>query len=290
MNDIELQPLVSVDQQNIAQLFVDYLTSVDIAAKVEQSEQSFVVYCQAEKHEESKQIFTEFARQPYHPKYQQAAWSHGNPNAVKSDHSLIKEFSTKFLAHAGPITLAVFVVCWVVFGATLIGYGPAVFEYLKFYSTLTVDTVTSAPQRLLGPAFFHFSWLHIVFNTMWWWQLGGGIESKFGRLTLIKVFLVSAVASNLGQFIVSGENFGGLSGVVYATVGFVWFTGWLRPEKNLSLPRAIVGFMLIWLVLGYLDWLPVKMANTAHLLGLISGCLLALLENYPWKNSAIKKA
>ena len=43
-------------------------------------------------------------------------------------------------------------------------------------------------------------------------------------------------------------------------------------------------------VLGYLDWLPVKMANTAHLLGLISGCLLALLENYPWKNSAIKKA
>ena len=45
----------------------------------------------------------------------------------------------------------------------------------------------------------------------------------------------------------------------------------------MTLPRAIVGFMLVWLVIGYADVLWVNMANTAHLVGLISGCLLAAL-------------
>ena len=115
------------------------------------------------------------------------------------------------------------------------------------------------------------------FNTMWWWQLGGCIEKSLGRITLVNLFLVSAIASNLGQFMVSGPYFGGLSGVVYALVGFIWWLGWLAPEKGLSLSKPIIGFLLFWLVLGFVDLLPVNTANTAHLLGLISGCLMALL-------------
>jgi GlpG protein len=75
---------------------------------------------------------------------------------------------------------------------------------------------------------------------------------------------------------VTGANFGGLSGVVYALVGFVWWFGYLAPEQGLSLAKPIVAFLLFWLVLGFVDLLPVNLANTAHLLGLISGCLLAL--------------
>ena len=111
---------------------------------------------------------------------------------------------------------------------------------------------------------------------MWWWQLGGSIEKTLGKAALINILFISAIVSNVGQFLVSGANFGGLSGVVYALVGFVWWFGYLAPERGLSLSKPIVGFLLFWLVLGFVDLLPVNVANTAHLLGLVSGCLFAL--------------
>ena len=46
---------------------------------------------------------------------------------------------------------------------------------------------------------------------------------------------------------------------------------------GLQLPNAIVGFMLVWLVLGYADILWVNMANAAHTAGLITGCVMAAL-------------
>jgi GlpG protein len=92
---------------------------------------------------------------------------------------------------------------------------------------------------------------------------------------LLVLFVFSAAASNVAQLVVSGPNFGGLSGVVYALVGCVWWLGWLKPAWGLSLPKPIVGFLLVWLVVGYLDVLPVSMANTAHTVGLICGCLFA---------------
>jgi len=36
--------------------------------------------------------------------------------------------------------------------------------------------------------------------------------------------------------------------------------------------------MLFWLLLGYTSLMPINVANTAHLLGLVSGCLLAFFQ------------
>lgn len=142
---------------------------------------------------------------------------------------------------------------------------------------LPIDTMSQSGQwwRVITPAFIHFGIVHIAFNLIWWWSLGRQIETRFGSSTLMLLFLFSAIGSNVGQLIVSGSNFGGLSGVVYAVVGFVWWIGWLRPKWNLSLPNPVIGFLLVWLVLGYMDVLWVNMANTAHTVGLLSGCLFA---------------
>ena len=176
------------------------------------------------------------------------------------------------------VTLTVFVACWLIFLASLFGWENLIFQQLHFFNPLSTERLIAEPWRILGPALFHFSWLHIVFNTMWWWQLGGSIERIMGKGTLIQLFLVSAIVSNFGQFLVSGPNFGGLSGVVYGVVGYVWWAGWLAPKRGLQLSQSIVGFLLFWLVLGFVDVLPVNMANTAHLLGLVSGCFLAWLK------------
>lgn len=282
-----LQPLVQLEQHNIALLFANYLATLDIAAKVvSEADQVHMVYCQQDKIDQAKAEFEVFIKKPFDQRYQQAAWQHGKTVNINSgDMSLLTNFKENFLAHAGIITLFVFALCWIIFIGSNLGWAQSIFNQLQFYPHLSLETFFAEPWRLLGPAFFHFSWLHIVFNTMWWWQLGGSIENSLGKGTLINLLLISAIFSNLGQFIVAGANFGGLSGVVYALVGFVWWYGYLVPEKGLSLSKPIIGFLLFWLVLGFMDVLPVNTANTAHLLGLISGCLLAVFSvKFPHKS------
>lgn len=276
----DLQRLVQIEQHNIALLFANYLATLGIVAKVvSETKQSHIVYCQGDKVDQAKVEFDIFIKAPFDQKYQQAAWQHGKTVAINSnDLTLLASFKENFLAHAGIVTLLVFALCWLVFIGSNLGWEQSIFSQLQFYPRLSIDTFLAEPWRLLGPAFFHFSWLHIVFNTMWWWQLGGSIEKALGKGTLINLLLISAIFSNLGQFFVSGANFGGLSGVVYALVGFVWWYGYLAPEKGLSLSKPIIGFLLFWLLLGFVEVLPVNMANTAHLLGLISGCLLAVFS------------
>lgn len=276
LSNADLQPLVGLKQHNIALLFANYLTSLGIDADVMQQDEQFVIFCPENKLAQAKQIFEQFIENPHDEKYQQAAWNNGNTSKVTSNSpSIIASFNKAFFAHAGSITLSIFALCWLIFIAKLLGWGNVFFQQLHFFNPLSLEHFLAEPWRIIGPALFHFSWLHIVFNTMWWWQLGGSIERIVGKGDLIQLFLVTAILSNFGQYLVSGPNFGGLSGVVYGVVGYVWWAGWLAPQKGLHLSQAIIGFLLFWLLLGYADVLPIKMANTAHLVGLISGCGLA---------------
>jgi GlpG protein len=280
----ELSPLVKVTQHNIALLFANYLVSINIDAKVQTHDSEYIIHCQTSQLEHAKDIFSEFIADPYQEKYQQAAWNNAEVTQVSDNSpSLLGSFQQQFFAHAGWVTLTIFTLCWLVFIASSLGFARPTFQLLHFYQQLSLEAFLDSPLLLLGPALFHFSWLHIVFNTMWWWQLGGSVERTLGKGALINLFLITALLSNLGQFMVSGPNFGGLSGVVYGLVGYVWWYGWLAPEKGLFISKPIIGFLLFWLLLGYADVLPVNMANTAHLLGLVSGCLLAGVNIFLFK-------
>ncbi|HET8815992.1 MAG TPA: rhomboid family intramembrane serine protease [Pseudidiomarina sp.] len=127
------------------------------------------------------------------------------------------------------------------------------------------------PWRLITPALLHFSLMHILFNVFWWWYLGGRFEKLYGSVWLILALVVIAVISNVAQFLVGGPYFGGLSGVVYGLFGCAVVLAWQRPTHPLFLPPGLIGFMLVWLVLGYTDLLWVNVANTAHTAGLLSG-------------------
>lgn len=274
-----LQPLVSVPQHNIALLFSNYLNSQNIASRVQIEGEQFVILCSPDMYEHAREMFNDFIDNPYDVKYQQAAWhSSETTDVVQNGPAFFTSFKQQFLAHAGGVTLSIFALCWLIYIGSILGWQKAIFSEIHFFTALSVTQFFDNPLRLIGPVFFHFSLLHIAFNTMWWWQLGGSIEKVMGKMELVQLFLLSAILSNLGQFIVSGPNFGGLSGVVYGVVGYVWWAGWLAPEKGLVLSKAIVGFLLFWLLLGFVDVLPVNMANTAHLLGLVSGCFLAWLR------------
>ena len=139
--------------------------------------------------------------------------------------------------------------------------------------------------RFVTPIFFHFGLVHLIFNCLWLSMLGSRIEQMSSSLHLLLLVLVTGVVSNVVQFVWSGSPyFGGMSGVVYALLGYIWIKDKVVPDPQLQLPPGIIGFMLGWLVVcmtGILDLLlGVGVANGAHLGGLIIGMLLGLLFGF----------
>ncbi len=135
--------------------------------------------------------------------------------------------------------------------------------------------------RLFTPALMHFSLPHILFNLLWVWVAGRRVEDLHGRWALLGLVLFSALLSNLAQFWVSGPMFGGMSGVVFALLGYAWLWDKRAGRPAIGLPPALMGLMLLWLVLGFagvLEYVGVgAIANTAHLVGLLAGLIWALL-------------
>ena len=136
--------------------------------------------------------------------------------------------------------------------------------------------------RLITPAFLHFGWLHIVFNCLWLWDLGRRVEQVMGHLNMFMLFLVIAVVSNTSQFEFGGGGlFGGMSGVVYGLLGFSWVAPQLQPAWPIQPPKAIMIFMVGWLVVCMSGMVEVlgfgAIANAAHLGGLLCGAVVGVV-------------
>lgn len=152
-----------------------------------------------------------------------------------------------------------------------------------YYANLIVSLTDGQVWRFFSPAFMHFNLAHIVFNLLWVWVVGRRIELLLGWFSLLGLFLFSALASNVAQYYVSGPMFGGMSGFVFALLGFAWLWDRVTPSRMIGLPPALMGFMMFWLVLGFsgaLESLGLgSIANTAHLAGLIAGlCFVPIVR------------
>ena len=75
--------------------------------------------------------------------------------------------------------------------------------------------------RYFTHAIVHLSVPHILFNLSWFWLFGGAIERRFGSFHFLLLVLVSAAVSGAVQNYFTGPAFFGLSGVVYAVLGYV---------------------------------------------------------------------
>ena len=130
--------------------------------------------------------------------------------------------------------------------------------------------------RLVTPIFIHFGILHFVFNMMWLYDLGSTVEQRQGIGRMAILVIVTAVLSNLGQFFWGGPGFGGMSGVVYGLLAYVWVQGNYNPRAGIGLHQNIAIMMLIWFVVCWLG-LVGNVANMGHTVGLICGALLGLI-------------
>lgn len=196
-------------------------------------------------------------------------------------------------ARACKVTAGVLLLCVVVAGLTGLGDNLSTigwFTFLDFrvqgeylyFTSLAQGLAEGQWWRLVSPMLLHFGVLHLAMNGLWYWELGKRIELRQGPWVLLSLTLLFSLVSNLAQHYVSGPSlFGGLSGVLYGLLGYVWLYQWLAPNPHYSLPKGVLVMMLIWLVVclsGVISQLGFgQIANAAHVGGLLIGCLAGLL-------------
>ncbi len=270
--------LLVLGDARMAQALVDYLATLGIPCELTQSELGVSVWLADERRlAQAQQEVKRFLSEPNHPRYMEASWQSGHADARIDYSKGMTDPVTDFLHQAGPLTLVVIIACLAIYALDAIGL--PIFDELAFHPTLAQFTDWQA-WRYVTPAFIHFSVLHLVFNLLWWWYLGGQIEQRLGSGKLFILLIVGAALPNIAEFFASGPRFGGLSGVVYALLGYSWLRTRLQPDCGLAMPPALMGFMLVWLVLGFLDMLGTPTANMAHLAGLLVGLAQGWLDRH----------
>lgn len=280
-----MQMLVCFNRPQPAHMLMDYLTAQRISSIVREVDGQFCVELEhATDLDTAKSITQHFIDAPNDPRYQAASWDNGrvdkriNQASKQSTQRWLQSPNTLAQLRLFPLTYLILAINLLIFGLMSVSYETRLWvDSNLFIVPLNELQQTAQWWRLLTPDFLHFSVLHIAFNLLWWWILARPIEQYLGKISLLITFVVISLSANIGQLYVDGPNFGGMSGVVYGLLGFTWWLGWLKPQWGFKVQPQIVGFMLVWLVIGYADVLFVSMANTAHTLGLVSGCLLALL-------------
>jgi len=126
--------------------------------------------------------------------------------------------------------------------------------------------------RLVTPIFLHLGIMHIAFNMMCLKDLGTAIEQVLSARYLLALVLVIGALSNLAQFAFAGPNFGGMSGVIYGLLGFIWMKAKFDPAPRFRMPQEILLWMLGWFVICVLGIMP-RVANYAHGAGLLAGII-----------------
>ncbi|MEC9483504.1 MAG: rhomboid family intramembrane serine protease [Halomonas sp.] len=216
-----------------------------------------------------------------------ARWERGEPLEAGSAPRARRDWRRSPLAQA-PVAVTLVALCLAVFAIMAI-FGDLVIAAMTITpigvvgTSLSVgtlgDTLASGQLwRLVSPAFLHFGWMHLIFNLLWLWYFGRQVEALQGSLRLLGVVLTSALVSNLAQYATGTVLFGGMSGVDYALLGYVWLMARRAPHSGFFVPQMLVVFMLGWMVFTMTPLAePVgfgNVANEAHLGGLIVGLLM----------------
>lgn len=292
----------NVDSKATAKVLGWYLASRSIAARVEEEQdKSWSVWVMFDDDlPRAREEFDAFQANPADPRFAEGAREAEKAGSVEAKagtrtrHKVIDArmaISRANVMRHGPVTyslVALSILAYLV--ATLTAGENALIVFVRegcgelgplFISETNQGFLTEVLHgqvwRLFTPMFLHFGLLHIVFNMLWLRDLGGLVEHRHGSKYLLVFVLAASFASNLLQYFIAGPSFGGMSGVVYGLLGYVWLRGRLDFNVGYRLNQSTVTMMLVWFVLCWTGALG-PIANWAHAGGLAIGALVGWAE------------
>ena len=265
-----------LNSESNAKTLGDYLTCLEIRNTVEpEADGQWAVWVYSEDQlEAAGKALADYLANPNDPKFRRASAKAG---AVRQREEKEKsEYAKRVLTPQamwggftlGPLTLALMGICIIVAFAGLPPASP--YLWISVQPGFLREVRHGEVWRLLTPIFIHMGIAHILFNMLCLKDFGSMIEARLGSAMLLVMVVVIGVVSNLGQYIMSGPNFGGMSGVLYGLFGFIWMRGKFDPASGLRLPQADVVLMVGWFFLCVFQVIP-NIANWVHGFGLLMG-------------------
>ncbi|ARJ44210.1 rhomboid family intramembrane serine protease GlpG [Pantoea alhagi] len=265
--------LTQFNNPRMAQAFVDYMATRGVTLHIKKEDQLILLLEDETKQQMVENELEQFVRDPFHPRYQAASWQSGTTDSKL--HYQRDSLLTNLRQRAGPLTILLAIACIAVYILMLL---VGDFTMLGWLAWRLDASPFFQPWRWFSHILLHFSLLHLVFNLLWWWYIGGAVEKRLGSGKLFVITLISALLSGWMQAKFSGPWFGGLSGVVYALMGYAWLRGERDPESGIFLERGLMAFAILWLVIGYFGAFGLPIANTAHATGLAVGLAMAFVD------------
>lgn len=195
--------------------------------------------------------------------------------------------------------VALFVIAWGYGFRMTDGFGLSAQLYqpvqMVFYTGMKVNEAIVAGDwwRLTSSMWVHLDMLHIGFNVYGLWVLGRFLEKFYGPRNYFAIYMLSGLIGAWASFTFNDVDSGGASGALYGLVGALLVFG-VRNRRALP-ERVVRGFttgLLPWVALsigiGFFDQIPFD--NAAHLGGLFSGMLLAVVLPSKLQQRALPKA
>jgi GlpG protein len=281
----------------LARTFTDYLYVQGIESEIDfQKGEGWAIWIRDEdKLDTAAGLLNQFRENPQDPRYHQEAKA--APQLRVQEKQAVASYAKRLKSRGdlfrplsaygfGPLTFALIAICVAVFVFSSFGTNLGAIRGLfisefsghKDFHLMLPEVRHGQLWRLVSPAFVHLGFLHIIFNMLWLRDLGSMIEARQGPLQLAVLVAVLAACSNFGQYYTNGPVFGGMSGVVYGLLGYVWIRGKFDVASGLFVHPSTVNMMLIWLVLCYTGLLG-PVANTAHIVGLVLGIAWGYLSS-----------
>lgn len=298
--------LGTLTHQEQTRRFVDYLLTEGITTRAEEDGNEWLIWVvQEDDFERSQAEFQQFTQTPDDARYlglegqadEIRAEKRARANLARKNQNVVRSSGRERLgdrARRLPITFGLSAICVVVALWTFLGDDIGNRDWLTFasiqnqldsewdpskFEDAAIDIRRGEVWRLVTPIFVHFGLLHLIFNLMWLNELGAQIESRKGWLKYLLLIIALAVFSNVVEVLVSQSpaNFGGMSGVVYGLLGFIWMKSQYDPSDRLYVDPRTLRFMLIWFGICFLPIFSI--ANGAHTGGLVLGMALGYLSS-----------
>ncbi len=263
--------------------FRDYIKSkFNVELHLEQTPQ-FIVLSLEEDHPLLADIELErtaFFEDPFNPKYAQASWQVSDIQAAElysqSSIDLPKVKFSNFALKQNKFTILVTALCAIIFILQQMGFERQIMELFHYPAYVGEE---NEYWRYITHSLVHLSLWHLAFNLTWWWVFAGKLERKFGSFKIIGLFLVGALISGISQNIASGPAFFGLSGVVYAVLGFAFSLHQFGNNEDIELPQGFFTMLIVGILTGFISPLfGVYMGNAAHISGLVCGLILGFVQ------------
>jgi GlpG protein len=274
----------------------DYLLTLGIRVQVERGESGFTVWAiDEDRVAQARKEFNHFVQNPQDERYLAA-----EHEARKLRDDMIRQEKDRrqkivdvrrqwSAPRVRPLTFLLIVICCAVAFAT--GFGEkkesyvwqklviASYEvegqYILYHPVfgLGSDVFRGQVWRLITPIFLHNGLVHLLMNLMALQSVGTLIEIRRGTWRLVLIVFVTAMISNVAQYLFSGPGFCGISGVVLGMFGYAWMKSEFDPAAGIAIPRSSVTMMLVFVGLC-MTGLIGPIANAAHIGGLVTGMLL----------------